>query len=78
MRIYEVVSVHTQHKRTLDVFFGLQMVYEPFEHGVRVCGCAVGGIQFVAGETTGIFLFQVVGVWAMKILQIQKRSVNEV
>ena len=36
------------------------------------------GIEFVAVEAAGIYLFQVVGVWAVEILQIQKGSVYEV
>lgn len=64
--------------RRCDVLFGLEMVHYLFEHGVRVSGCAVDGIEFVAVEAAGIYLFQVVGVWAVEILQIQKGSVYEV
>lgn len=53
-------------RRTLDVFFCLQVVYEPFEHGVRLSACELDGTEFVAGKAAGIFLFQLVGAGQWK------------
>ena len=41
-------------RRALDVLFGLEVVYQTFEHGVRVSGCEVDGIEFVAGSRGNI------------------------